>query len=231
LLRHTVLFLWRDTTTDEQKLTAKKGLAHLSYACRSARFVDYGYDLLGGSRALLEVKPWKRTPLWRARRSGPVINFDMALHLDFDDEQGLRDYSTCPAHDEVSVYNHSVCRDERTARIDWWYEGPPRYERGMVRHTALYLWNDDAPQSRRGEVRAAWAGLASDIPPLRSVVVGDGVGSLTTDYDFVVDLHCADIGDMHACTDHPAYKEALELTAGATLFEWTARITHTMASG
>jgi hypothetical protein len=123
VLRHSFLFLWRDTATPEQKLTAKKGLAYLSYGCPSARFVDFGTDLHGGSELLLKVKPWKRTPLWHARTSGPLVNFDMALHVDFDDEDGLDAYSKCPAHQEVSVYNESVCRDEWTARVDWWYGG------------------------------------------------------------------------------------------------------------
>ena len=33
MLRHTALFMYRDTTTERQKLVAKKGLAYMSYAC------------------------------------------------------------------------------------------------------------------------------------------------------------------------------------------------------
>jgi hypothetical protein len=231
MLRHTALFLWRDTTDDTQKLVALKGLAYLSYGCPSVRAVDFGTDLLGGSSELLRVKPWDRTPLWDARSSGPPSNFDMALHLDFDDQAGLDAYNSDDVHHEVGVYNASVCQGERTARVDWWYDGPPITERGGVRHTSLYLWDDEASSTAKDDVRAAFRSLGSAVPGVRSVVVGDNVGTLRTDYDLIVDMRFADLADAEVAFDHAAHKEALGLVAAATKHEWTARITHTMASG
>ena len=52
----------------------------------------------------------------------------------------------------------------------------------------------------------------------------------TTSYDFIVDAHFKDLADFEACREHPAYKEALALAVDATKYEWTARLTHKMAS-
>ena len=231
MLRHTALFMWRDTTDDTQKLVAKKGLAYLGYGCPSVRAVDFGSDLLGGSGPLLDVKPWERTPLWHARSSGPPASFDMALHLDFDDQTGLDAYNVDDVHHEVGVYNASVCRGERTARVDWWYDGPSRVEKGGVRHTSLYLWNDEAMDPQKRDVRDAFLALERSIPTIRSVAVGDNVGTLTTDYDLIVDEQFADLTDLELALDHAAYKDALAVVAAATKYEWTARIAHAMSSG
>jgi len=231
VLRHTALFIWRDSTTAEQKLAARKGLAYLSYGCPSVRAVDFGVDQLGGSGPLLEVKPWKRTPLWHARAEGPPSNFDMALHLDFDDEEGLAEYNTDDVHHEVGEYNASVCRGERTARVDWWYDGPPRRERGGVRHTTLFLWAEGASATQRDDVRAAFRALNEQAPQVRSLLVADNVGTLTTDYDLIVDVQLATLADAKVYLDHTAHREAQALAAAATMYEWTARITHTMALG
>ena len=80
MLRHTALFLFKDTTTDPEELAALKGLADLSYGCPSVQAVDFGTDVFEGSSPLLEIKLWKRTPLWNARSEGPPSNFDIGLH-------------------------------------------------------------------------------------------------------------------------------------------------------
>lgn len=231
MLRHTALFLFRDTTGEEGKLLAKKGLAYLAYGCPSVRAVDFGSDLQGGSRPLVDSKPWDRTPLWKARTVGPPSNFDMALHLDFDDQAGLDEYNKDDVHHEVAVYNVSVCKPERTARIDWWYDGPIRTERGGVRRTSLFLWSDDATDTQKDDVRAAFAALNGAIPGLGSLVTGDNVGTLATDYDLLVDARFGTLADVDAYLQGAAYAEALALAAAATKYEWTANITHTMASG
>jgi hypothetical protein len=224
------LFLWKDTTDDPAKLEALKGLAYLSYGCPSVQAVDFGTDQFRGSSPLLEVKPWKRTPLWNAREEGPPSNYDMALHLDFDDQAGLDDYNNDDVHHEVAVYNASVCRGEFTARVDWWYDGPPRIERFGARHTALFLWLDAATDSQKDNVRSAFASM-SEVPGVRSVLAADNVGTLTTDYDLIVDVMLDDAGAAKGLLDHDAYNEATTLAAAATKYEWTARITHSMAAG
>jgi hypothetical protein len=231
MLRHTALFLWRDTTRDEQKLAALKGLAYLRYGCPSVREVDFGADLLGGSAPMLETKPWERTPLWNARAEGPPSTFDMALHLDFDDQAGLDAYNTDHAHHEVALYNTSVCRPERTARVDWWYEGPPRGERGGVRHTSLFLWADEVSDAQKTEVRDAFSALSQASAGLRSVLVADNVGMLRTDYDVIVDAELDDLKSAEALLTSEPFSEALSLAAAVTKYEWTARITHPIRAG
>ena len=231
MLRHTALFLWRDTTRAEQKLAALKGLAYLRYGCPSVREVDFGIDLLGGSTPLLETKPWDRTPLWDARNEGPPTNFDMALHLDFEDQTGVDAYNKDDVHHEVALYNASVCRPERTARVDWWYDGPPRGERGGVHHTSLFLWADEATDIRKAEVREAFSALGGSAVGLRSLLVADNVGTLRTDYDVIVDAELDDLASARALIDSERFSDALGLAAAATKFEWTARITHPIRSG
>lgn len=231
MLRHTALFVWKDTTTEAEKLSALKGLAYLSYGCPSVLAVDFGKDLFDGSSPLKEVKPWKRTPLWNARREGPPSNFDMALHLDFEDQAGLEAYNTDDAHHEVAVYNALVCRGELTARVDWLYDGPSRTDRFGVRHTSLFLWLDETTDSQKSDVRDAFTSLAASIPGVRSILAADNVGTLTTDYDLIVDVMLDDLDAANAYLGHSGQQEATALAAANTKYEWTARITHSMAAG
>lgn len=232
MLRHTALFLWRDTTIEQQKLVALKGLAYMSYGCPSVRALDFGTDLLGGSSPMIELKPWKRTPPWKARETGLPYNWDMLLCLDFDDQEGMDDYNDDPVHHEVGTYNESVCRPERTARIDWWYEGPPRIEKGLIHSVALYLWRDEASETQKDDVREAFRSLNESVPTVKSLITGDGtIGTLATDYDLIVDGIYDTLEDCKASMQHPAYKEALALAVDATKNEWTARVTHKMESG
>ena len=231
MLRHTALFMWRDSTSEAQKLIMKKGLAYLRYGCASVREVDFGEDLLGGSSVLLQVKPYRRTPLWKARETGPPCNFDVTLNLDFDDAEGLKQYNLDPVHHEVGEYDASVCRPERTARIDWWYEGPSLVHRGWIRHLALYLWDDGATDGQKKSVREGLLSLKKSVPVVRSLVVGDNIGTLTTDYDLILDVQFADIEAVRAYFGHPAQREVAALAAGCMKNEWTARITHRMLSG
>jgi hypothetical protein len=232
MLRHTALFLWRDTSNEQQKLVALKGLAYMSYGCPSVRALDFGTDLLGGSAPMIELKPWKRTPAWKAQETGLPYNWDMFLSLDFDDQKGMDAYNKDPVHHEVGVYNESVCRPERTSRIDWWYDGPPRIEKGLIHRVALYLWRDEATDTQKDDVREAFRSLNKSVPSVKSLITGDGtIGTLVTDYDLIVDGIFNTLDDCKAHMEHPAYKEALALAVGATKNEWTARLTHKMASG
>jgi len=231
MLRHTALFMWRDTTNDAQKLIMKKGLAYLRYGCSSPREVDFGEDLFGGSSILHQVKPYKRTPFWKAREIGPICNFDVTLNLDFDNAEGLKQYNLDPVHHEVGEYDASVCRPERTARVDWWYEGPSLVHRGWIRHTALYLWADGVTDAQKMSFREALPSLKQSVPAVRSLVVGDNIGTLTTDYDLILDVQFADIKDAQTYFDHPAQREVAALATKCMMNEWTARITHRMLSG
>jgi hypothetical protein len=140
MLRHTALFLHRDTISEDQKLAMLRGLAFLRMECAGVRAGDYGQDLFGGSSPLLAVPPWKRTPRWRARCEGPPCNYDVALHLDFDDEAAAAASLAGERYRAVARFNASITVPELTARVEWRYDGAPLVRRGLVRHTAMFVW-------------------------------------------------------------------------------------------
>jgi hypothetical protein len=230
VLRHTALFQWQTDVGEQEQLLALKGLAYLAYACSSVLAVDFGVDLFGGSERLRNVKPWERTPLWKARTEGPPAGFDMALHLDFEGLAGLEDYNKDDAHHEVAVYNASICRGEFTARVDWEYDGPFRTRRFGIRHTSLFLWDEAADDSAKSEARSALESV-SEVPGVSTVAVADNVGTLTTDYDLILDVMIDDYETAKEFGEHPAVKAAFAQAATATKHEWTARATHRMGSG
>ena len=92
-------------------------------------------------------------------------------------------------------------------------------------------------------MREAFRSLNKSVPSLKSLVTssrprgrctkhGDGtIGDLATDYDLIVDGIFNTLDDAKAYFEHPAYKEAQALAVAATKNEWTARLTHKMASG
>ena len=166
MLRHSAFFMFREETTLEQAVEMLKGLAYMRFACPSVRALDFGLDEFGGSAPLREVKPWKRQPRWRSRKLGPAVSYDIALHLDFDDQAGMDDYNDDDVHHEVAVYNAAICRGEETARVDWWYDGAPMITKNQYKHSAMFIWADESdevgPGSRarsrqgaRGSARSA----------------------------------------------------------------------------
>src|SRR6266513_3015004 len=97
MLRHSVIWLLRDTTTADLRVEMLKGLAYLRMECPMVRSGDYGADIFGGSQRLHEVPQAERIPVWRRGAAGPPSNYDVALHLDFDDWSGHEQYSADPA--------------------------------------------------------------------------------------------------------------------------------------
>jgi hypothetical protein len=227
MLRHTALFLHRDTTTPEQVRHMCKGLAYMRFECGSVRALDYGTDLFGGSGLLNEVKPWRRTPLWRAERTGPVASYDVALHLDFDDEAGLAAYDNNDTHHEVGDYNAAVSFGEFTARVDYWYDGPPLIQRGLIRHAALFIWHETTDEATRQAAQDAVRELES-VPGVTRVTIGQNVGKLTTDYDWIMDVQLDNAESARSLLRSEAYSALSERLADATKFQWTARLTHQM---
>lgn len=227
MLRHTAFFLSRDTITPSERLIMLKGLAYMRFECPSVRALDYGVDLFGGSSHLKDTKSWERIPLWKASTTGPVFNYDVALHLDFDDKAGLDAYNDDDTHHEVGAYDAAVSLGEFTARIDYWYDGPPSIARGLVRHSSMFLWADDATDTAKKLATDAFLGLA-DGPGVDRVAVGENVGATTTDYDWIVDMHVSDADATAALLTSDAYAEVLAAVIPATKYEWTARLSHTM---
>ena len=227
MLRHTALFLHRDTISEDQKLAMLRGLAFVRMECAGVRAGDYGPDLFGGSGPLLAVPPWKRTPRWRARGEGPPCNYDAALHIDFDDERGMATYLADEVQRAVRTFNASVNVPALTARIDWRYDGDPRIHRGMVRHTAMFVWEDRVPEGGRVRALDATRALAESRDVL-SVAIGENASALAANFDWIVDVEMPDLAAARSLIDGPFYAEAMAAVAPVTKYEWTARITHLM---
>jgi hypothetical protein len=227
VLRHTAFFLLRPDTTPEQQVSMLKGLAHMRFQCDMLEALDCGADLFGGSRTRLETEPWTRRPRWRSDVEGPPCNYDVALMLDFADAAALEAYNDDGTHHEVGEYNASISHGELTARVDWYYEGPPRIRRGGVRHSAMFVWRDKADQGARERALDAIRGLGS-APGVESLEIGTNVGQLATDFDFIVDIHVPDKASAAALTHSAAYAEAMAAVAPVTKYEWTARLSHEM---
>ncbi|HET7266257.1 MAG TPA: hypothetical protein VFL28_16450 [bacterium] len=226
MLRHTALFLHRDTAGEDQKLAMRRGLAFLRMEGEGPRAGDYGDDLFGGSSPLLAVPPWKRTPRWRARREGPACNYDVALHLDFDDEAARGRYFAGETYRAVARLQAAVTVPELTARIDWRHDGGPPVRRGLVRHTALFVWAADADAAARARALAAARSLAQ-VPGVMSAVTGENAGGPAGNFDWILDVQIQDAA-ARGFVEGPRYAAAIGVIASATKHEWTARITHVM---
>lgn len=205
----------------------QKGSAFMRFTAAGPVAIDFGQDLFGGSLHLKETKPWDRTPRWRAALEGPPCDYDVALHLDFEDESGLEAYNKDDVHHEIAVYNAAVCQGELTARIDWWYEGAPLIEAGKVRHTAMFLWKDELDDAAKERALAEVKRLG-DEGGVEQVTIGTNVGTLRTDYDWILDLRLPDETAAKALVEGDGYREAMRALADTTKYEWTARLTHRM---
>ncbi|HWE81310.1 MAG TPA: Dabb family protein [Gaiellaceae bacterium] len=222
MLRHSVLWTLRDTTTAARRVEMLEGLAFLGTECPMVRHGDYGEDLFGGSR---DLRTPPRTPMWRRDGLGPEANFDVALHLDFDDWSGHQAYSADTTHGAASTFNESVSWDELTARVDWYYEGERPTRRGHVRHVAMFVWADGVGDAARERAIDALTALG-DLSEVETVATGANVGVLQSDYDWILDLQLRDRLAAERLLGSSAYAEAMEAVAPATRYEWTARVTH-----
>jgi hypothetical protein len=227
VLRHTAFFLFREDITPAQHLAMLKGLAYMRFECGSVVGLDYGTDLFEGSKVLREVKPWDRTPRWRAAEAGPPCNFDVALMLDFTDKAGLDAYNDDDVHHEVGEYNASICRPEMTARVDWNYYGEPLITPGHVRHSAMFVWRDDVDEAaKEGAFEQAQSLESAD--GVEKVTVAPNVGPMKTDFDWILDVDVSDKKKAKALLDGDVYGNAMKAIAPATKYEWTARLSHVM---
>lgn len=227
MLRHTAFFMLKEGNGPEEMRWMQKGSAFMRFTAAGPAAIDFGSDLFGGSLHLSETKPWDRTPRWRAATQGPPCDYDVALHLDFEDETGLEAYNADDVHHEIAVYNAAVCQGELTARIDWWYEGEPLMTPGHVRHSAMFIWKDglDEPSKERALAEVKRLG---DEAGVERLTLGTGVGALKTDYDWILDLQLPDADTARTLIDGDGYRDTMRALSGSTKFEWTARLTHPM---
>jgi hypothetical protein len=198
--------------------------------CAGVKAGDYGSDINGGSARLLEIKPYNRVPRWRARLEGPPCNYDVALHLDFDDEAGLHEYNADEEHHKIGAYNESVCRPELTARIDWMYAGSPLIRKGLIRHSAMFVWTDEADDGTKRRCLNAVRRL-EDAHGVEAVTIGEAVPSeqrLTTDFDWIMDIQLRDRDAADALLESSLYADVIKTVIPSTKHEWTAQLTHVM---
>jgi hypothetical protein len=228
VLRHSALFLLRPGNGPEEMKRMQMGSAYMRFAAAGPVAIDFGSDLFGGSLHLYDTKPWDRTPRWRSAATGPPSSFDVALHLDFADDAGLEAYNKDDVHHDVAVYNAEVSQGEMTARVDWWYDGDvPLITPGRVRHAAMFLWKDEVSEVGKGAAMDAVRRL-EDAAGVERITVGTGVGSLRTDFDWILDVQLADAEVAERLMAGEEYQEAMRVVSAATKHEWTARITHMM---
>jgi hypothetical protein len=227
VLRHSAFFMLKEGNGPEEMRWMQKGSAYMRFTAAGPAAIDFGQDLFGGSTHLTETKPWDRAPRWRAADEGPACNFDVALHLDFDDESGMEAYNKDDVHHEIAVYNAAVCQGELTARIDWWYEGEPLIAPGCVRHAEMFVWRDDVEESMKERALAEVKRLAGERGVDR-LTVGTGIGSLRTDFDWILDVQLGDREAAESFLASEGYRAAIAPIKAITKYEWTARLTHTM---
>jgi hypothetical protein len=222
VLRHSVLWRLRDTTSPELRLQMLEGLAFLGTECPMVRHGDYGEDIFGGSRDLGSTP---RAPMWRRDGRGPESDFDVALHLDFDDWSGHEAYSADTTHAAASSFNESVSWDELTARVDWYYEGARPTRRGHVRHVAMFVWADGVDEAGKERALAAVGALREE-REVEGVATGANVGLLQSDYDWIMDVLLPDRIAAERLLGSAAYAASMEAVGAVTRYEWTARVTH-----
>lgn len=227
MLRHTAFFMLKEGNGPEEMQWMQKGSAYMRFTAAGPVAIDFGSDLFGGSLHLSETKPWDRTPRWRAAVEGPPCDYDVALHLDFEDETGLEAYNKDDVHHEIAAYNAAVCHGELTARIDWWYEGEPLMAAGHVRHTAMFVWKDDLDGAAKDRAMTEVKRLG-DEAGVERLTLGTNVGTLKTDYDWIVDLELPDADTAKHLVESAGYRETMRSLAQTTKYEWTARLTHLM---
>jgi len=155
------------------------------------------------------------------------VSYDIALHLDFDDQAGMDDYNDDDVHHEVAVYNASICRGEETARVDWWYDGAPLITKNQFKHSAMFVWTDESDESSRTAALDAVKAL-DDSPEVQQVTIGKNIGTLTTDFDGIIDIRCADRTAAEKLIACEEYAQAMKQLGEVTQSEWTARLTHLM---
>jgi hypothetical protein len=227
MLRHSVIWRLRDTTTPALQAEMLEGLAYLRMECPTVRSGDYGEDLFGGSRRFDTPPPFEASPVRRRGADGPAANYDVALHLDFTDWESYRLYGPHPAHKAGSVFNGRVSWDELTARVDWYFDGEPPTRRGQVKHVAMFVWADGVAEQARQRALGAVRALEA-APGVTAVALGHNVGQLVSDYDWIMDVHLPDRAAAERLLRGPHYARAMEAVAAATKYEWTARLSHIM---
>ena len=98
---------------------------------------------------------------------------------------------------------------------------------GHVRHTAMFIWKDDVDEAAKERAFAEVKRLG-DEAGVERLTLGTNVGTLKTDYDWILDLQLPDADAAEALRAGDGYRETMRALAESTKYEWTARMTHRM---
>jgi hypothetical protein len=206
MIRHTVLFVWADGVTQDEKDRVKDGMSYCYYGS-NVLALDFGEDL-----GLVPTQ------------------FGLALLHDHRDRAAWDEYNKNPAHHRVGEYIKGVTVPDQAARVDWVYEGPAS-RRGGIRHTALYRWAPGTDDAGKDAARSALASLRTACPSVRGLEFGDDLGWYPPNYDWIVEAHFDDVEGLQAFIDHPAQLDAAAKVAAVTAPGGVAQNQHRMLAG
>jgi hypothetical protein len=91
----------------------------------------------------------------------------------------------------------------------------------------MFVWTDESDANQRKAALEAVRRF-EEAPGVESVTIGENVGPLTTDYDWIYDVQLTDVDAARALLEGELYKDILGRVAPTTKYEWTARLTHKM---
>ncbi len=227
--RHSVLWVLRDTADAEQRDRMFKGIAWVRFECPSIIAGDYGTDIFGGADPMRQIVPYKRRPRWRSAVEGPPFNYDVVMHLDFDNLPAYEAYRAHAGHINIAAFNDKVAENDLTARVEWEYDASiPSFRRGHVRHTAMFIWSDNASEKQKQAALDTVRRLG-DVRGVESLAVGRGITlHRTSDFDWIMDVQLTNPDATKAFLESKAYREVMQAVAPVTRFEWTARASHIM---
>ena len=207
MFRRTLMLVWKDDVSADQKVRAKERLAYLGYTC-GILAIDFGEDL---------------------GISVPT-NFDLVVMHDHADRDTLAAFDQDPNHARLKEYLGSVVRGEETVRILRKYDGPPS-QKGMVRHTAIFRWNEGVSAAQKAEDWELAYSQKDVMPWLRWFECSEDVSGNPSNYDWVLEAHFDDVDGCLAYFNHPRHQEVSDLNHSLTQDDITARVQHVMLMG
>jgi hypothetical protein len=95
----------------------------------------------------------------------------------------------------------------------------------------MYRWSGGAVADARSAAQAAIASLRDRCPSVLALEIGDDLGWYSTNYDWVVEAHFANLQGLAAFVAHPARAEADAVVARATASDATATVQALMLAG
>ena len=92
----------------------------------------------------------------------------------------------------------------------------------MIRHIALFRFEDDVPEGTLDSLSSGLAHLAETIPQLEAYAYGPDLGLRSGNFDFAVVADVADAEAFTAYAEHPAHQAFLKEQLAPILVERVA---------